>query len=211
VSTSKGPAEGQRVARAPDPLLEWIDWGYELPKRETVYIPILSPSPGAPVRCVCLSDGLTSVATHWLTNPNWPQVRGEPPGVTVPCVGLAHGCAGCLNVPPRSVRWKGYLAGWWAERGRLVLVELTAGAVRAAGGELLGRRDLRGKVVTVKREGYTRQSRATVEIRPSGLAEGDYPPAFDVRAALLRVWAREGVLRPAAGGPPGRGDNGNGQ
>lgn len=141
------------------------------------YYPIYSPTTDRDVAVVVLSQDVTGVYVHYYNHR------------TRPCLASRDLCEGCDLRYPR--RWKGYLACWDKSRGRLCLAQLTQEAfLRTAGLHAL-RGKLRGCVLRLTRAGASRNSRVNAQVKPVTWEEGLLPPAFDVKAALERIWFTE--------------------
>ena len=166
-----------------------IRWSDAPPAVEESFIPILSPRPGGSVKAISLSSWIRGVWTHYAAER------------TFPCTAPPEECLGCRAKLAR--RWKGYLAGLEPPRGRIVLVELTKLSVARAAILLESVGDLRGQLVTLRRNGRNRNAPVTLEVRHYCLPNDNTLPAeFDVKAALLRIWGRCEDAAIAAGELP---------
>lgn len=158
-----------------DPTVQWDDNPPENPGGR--FIPIYSPKCGQTMRLIVLSDHVEGVWTHWVD------------GRTIPCVGKTAGCiCGRLDL---GRRWKGYVAAYEPEHGRVVLAELTLGAytsIRERLTEVSYR--LRGKVLRLWRAGGKDNARCSASFLDKTLLDAStpLPAAPDVRETLRHIW-----------------------
>lgn len=145
------------------------------------FYPIWSPTPDRDVSAVITSQDVIGVWTHWYE------------GRTHPCRGSRRRCEGCGLGYRRQ--WKGYLAGHDFNRGRSGLIEVTQEAFLRTPGLTLRKGKLRGCVIRLRRAGASRQARVVAALTEWTGDRAALPPAFDVVAALERIW---GIGRPTA-------------
>jgi hypothetical protein len=154
-------------------------WG---PYDETRYVAILTPQPIFRYRFRVLGEACYVLVMHFLED------LGRH-GQYVPCCPDSAACVGCKRF--LRPRYMPFLACWWEENERHVVVQLTRDCLKA-------NRDLqpmhgvrlRGRYLECWREGKTTFSplHATLsEPQPNG--EG-WPIAADVLAVLGRRWQR---------------------
>ena len=157
--------------------VEAIAWTEEAPRKNGPYVPIIAAKPGAAVSAIVLSERMTAVYVHWSEGRSTPCRR--PNGVCELCE-LSY-----------ATRWKGYLGVFWAESGRIGLIELTTNAVDKCL-DLRRKTSLRGGKIKVRRPGSRPNASVFAEFyeyHPSfGFALKDLPPEFDVKGALMKVW-----------------------
>lgn len=157
------PPRGGAVAYAPFPD----------PDRRPFY-PIYSPTTDRDVLVVLLSPDLVGVFVHYYNHR------------TRPCLGNKEACEGCdLRY---DKRWKGFAAAWDKDKGRLCLVQVTQEAFLRTPAFHHNKGSLRGMVLRMTRAGASKNARVTATLKPATWADGVLPPAFDVKAALERVW-----------------------
>lgn len=143
------------------------------PDRRPFY-EIRSPTPDRDVQTVVLSANVLGVYTHHMNRR------------TRPCLGSRESCEGCDLKYDR--RWKGYLACWDRSKGRLELVELTQEAFLRCPAFHTKAGQLRGMVLRLARAGASKNARVTATVTPATWPPNVLPVAFDVKAALERVW-----------------------
>lgn len=143
------------------------------PDRRPFY-EIRSPTPDRDVQTVVLSQSVLGVYTHHFNRR------------TRPCLGNREACEGCDLKYDR--RWKGYLACWERSIGRLELVEITQEAFLRCPGFHVKDGSLRGMVLRLARAGASKNARVTATLTKATWPVGVLPAAFDVKAALERVW-----------------------
>lgn len=152
-----------------------VNYTNEIPPCEGVFIPILSPKPGAPIRGFLLSDELVGVNTHFYMDR------------TVPCKEPESKCIGCQYGLHK--RWKCYLGCWSKEMTRLVLVELTRKALEESLNIPKARTIFRrGLEIIVQRRGTKNNAPLLFELNANRNPGCELPKQFDIRAALERIW-----------------------
>lgn len=109
-------------------------------------------------------------------------------GRSVPCMKHTGDCAWC-NLK-RATRWVGYAPCVCHNRQRLFIMELTPGVMPSilTYHEQFG--SLRGCMVHLSRRNPRPNARLDINILAAGavLAPGDLPPAFDIEAALAKIF-----------------------
>lgn len=143
------------------------------PDRRPFY-EIRSPTPDRDVQTVVLSQSVLGVYTHHFNRR------------TRPCLGNRETCEGCDLRYDR--RWKGYLACWDRSKGRLELVEITQEAFLRCPPFHTEEGKLRGLVLRLARAGASKNARVVATLQKATWPPGALPPAFDIKAALERVW-----------------------
>lgn len=143
------------------------------PDRRPFY-EIRSPTMDREVQSVILSHNVLGVYTHYYNRR------------TRPCLGSKEKCEGCGMAYDR--RWKAFLAAWDRSKGRLEMVEVTQEAFLRCPGFHVAQVDLRGMVIRLFRAGTSRNARVTAQLTKANWPPGILPAAFDVKAALERVW-----------------------
>jgi hypothetical protein len=150
---------------------------HERPPREPGRkVDIISAQPGMMTRAVITSREMATCRTHWLGN-----------GDSKPC-SRNEACPWCKERIP--TRWKGYLCGFLTTTYCPCIIEITSGAV-ATCPELADRAiDLRGKIVSLTRNGASSNApvRAALEERTGTLLRAPLPAPFDLPKALFRIW-----------------------
>lgn len=169
-----------------------VAWSGPPDPERGVYYKCRSPKPGRDVTGVVLSEVITG-AVVWFRPPTGPDDRGR----SLPCTGNRETCEGCKT--HRTHAWKGYLACWSTTEGRLFLAEVTREAYLTCPLFEVYKRALRGKVVTLRRNGDAKNSRVTATLKLWAGQAGDLPPAFNVESALERMWFGEDGPNVAAG------------
>jgi hypothetical protein len=163
-----------------------IGWGAPCPSGDYPLIPIYRAVPGTYIRLVAVCGSIETVRLHFCP----PGVLGAKPR-TLPCTGDDE-CAGCRTLRlPR--RWYGYLGSWDPLLGRVVIAELTTGAVRTCQIQLFRQpAGLRGFPFKMWRRTKSKTSPVRVAFDLPQIDTGSLPPVFNVRAALARIWGVEG-------------------
>lgn len=156
-------------------MVEQINWQEPLPSGPKQWYPIFRPPPGGRVQGYILTDHPVSVRTHWYDDAEWP------------CTLKTGRCIGCEGV--KNERWTAYVGLYTATRKTPVgILPITLHAAMQCRELLLGGSDLRGYHVIVRRVGTRKNSACYAEIGPKRLSSDKLPPAFDLRAALVRLW-----------------------
>lgn len=133
------------------------------------------PKAGWSIPCLILSDWVFEVRTHYA-------------GRTVPCLVRERRCEHCEA--GRADRWAGYLAVVRPKGLGPAILELTPGCIKPIQEWCTTHGNLRGCEMVIARE--KNKANAAVEItylsrRP--LENGtELQPAFDIKAALWRIW-----------------------
>jgi hypothetical protein len=149
-------------------------WGPPPEGNQPKLIKIASPKWGIPIRMVILSDSCVGVWTHHYDKR------------TRPCMGKQGRCEGHdRNIP---ARWKGYLAALEPTHGRLYLAELTHGCVQQCPALYSEESSLRGMLILLERTAKAPNSKVFVELTAPKVSSVNLTAAFDVRAALHRIW-----------------------
>lgn len=139
---------------------------------------IVSPTPQMPVQAYIVSDELLGVLTHF------EQPGPTTNGRTRPCMGDGT-CRFCQE--GIAARWKGFVIGQGTQTGRLFIVELTENAAMSCYSTLTSPEGIRGKVITLKRAGKSRNSAVQAVITP-GDRRIALPDSFDLLPHLFRLW-----------------------
>lgn len=175
--------------------IPWIE-GYpaDAPARRD-YPLLWRPNVATPVKAVLLGGKLYCCLCHY----------DRTIGHNVPCLGEGR----CRYCPDAGIRPEGYLPAFdpLTRRKRVLVMtdSATAGFQRAT----FQRPDWRGAIVELKRMDGRRNARVGCRIVGEA-AVNALPPAFDVRAALERVWGLyasaalvPGEIAPADNPPQG--------
>lgn len=166
-------------------------WSDQPSPRHGTYIPVLRARPGIPVSAHILSARVQVVWVHWMGE------DGTKPHYDAP-----HLCPGCIV--GRAKRQYGYLAGWYATVGRYCLIEIPTRPLLDMWPDLDGSYStLRGQVISIRRMGDRANAQVAVRLVVGKVPADALPPAFDVRAALLRLWQE----LPGQSNPQGRRTN----
>jgi len=141
------------------------------------YCELVRPGPrfGWTVTGIILSDEPYKVRTHYLAK-------------TVKCTATHGRCAACEA--GRPTRWAGYVAFLRNAGKGFAIVELTPGVTPTLERWLHDHGTLRGTVITLERmKGRQNVIVRVANIAPySGPMHDAIPAAFDVRAAMHRIW-----------------------
>ena len=130
---------------------------------------------GFKVNALCLSDRPFGTETHFMSR-------------TIPCTGKENGCQGCAI--GRRTAWVGYFAATNHDRTRRFLIEVTPNCMIVVKRWLDLHGSMRGAWCTLERRSKRDTGRVSMSIAPNGLglAPADIPEAFDVQAALRKIW-----------------------
>ena len=158
-----------------------IAWSGPPDPERGVYYPIRSPKPGREVVGVVLSETITGAIVYY--EPAGPDERR---GRSRPCNGDKKTCEGCLG--GRDHVWKGYLACWDRQSGRLFLAEVTREAYLRCPMFELFKGALRAKLLRLTRNGEHANARVGARLEDLRVAGESLPPAFNVKSALERLW-----------------------
>lgn len=152
-----------------------IGWCEDVPPPENVFIPILSPKPGKPVRGFLLSDAHVGVWTHYYNERTVPH--REPHSSCLPCqYALAK-------------RWKAYFGCWSVQLCRLVMIELTRRSMEESLNFPNATRFFRrGLELFVSRRGSKANSPVIFELNANKDPGCELPKPFNVQKALERIW-----------------------
>lgn len=132
---------------------------------------------GQTVDALILSQQIHGASTHFI-------------GRTIRCTAMEGDCLACRQRKPR--RWTGYLAAYDCRRHRLCLLEVT----NSTAAELETRSEpyatMRNIWVRLKRKNGQSNGKVDVEnlemLKPEDAKKT--PPAFDVAAALEKLWGK---------------------
>lgn len=150
-----------------------VQWDDNGPARSQKWIPVVSPKPHQNLKLLITSDRWKGVYTHYFDER------------TRPCTGNELNCDGCYR--KLAKRWKAYLCGAILPYGKMVIVELTQGAMQGCP-EIIDRTThLRGRVLEMWRAGTSKTSPVKVKLQPmqSNLF---VPDAFNLMEALCVIW-----------------------
>lgn len=164
---------------------DWFDrvkWTEGKPRKSGLYVPILRADFTNPPCAYITSEQLLQVECHWIPVTG---KDGQERGHSFPCLeGECEYCAAGL----KGLRAKGYLAGIQDVRGQPVLLELTAGAIRACPMLTQKAVSLRGMKITLHRTSPKKGSRSYVK-----LGEGCNPTSigqpFQLKRILRKLWS----------------------
>jgi len=154
-----------------------VSWSERPEPDRRPFYPIRTPTTDRDVVVVVLSADVLGVHVHYYNRR------------TRPCLGTKETCEGCGLRYDR--RWKGYLSVWNRNIGRLELAEVTQEAYLRCPAFHTKKGDLRGMVLRLVRAGASRNARVTAILQPCQWERNVLPPAFDVKAALERIWFTE--------------------
>lgn len=159
-----------------------IVWGADLPDPTSRHIPIVVPKGRQMLELVILGPGEVTL-THWIPDPT---LTGG--GRTGPHLTPRELCLGCVRYD-QVPRWHTYLPCYDFMARRYVLADLTAWTIHHTP-DLDPSRGvrLRGRRVTIGRNGDSHNSPIMATLRDMRIEERDLPACFQVRAALLRLW-----------------------
>lgn len=157
-----------------------IQWGAPLPEYRGPWLPIIRAVPDVPVSLLIVSDRVLTTLEHYHAKRSYPHIEPK------------EACEGCLrNQLPRGY---GYLGCWHPRKGRHVLAQLTHQALWDSKGEILeAKHSLRGYWLRLRRIGVGACGRVEASLAPPSPMDCPLPPAFDVQAALLRLWGGEPI------------------
>lgn len=147
--------------------------------------------PDAPVKGLIVSPGLVYVATHYLDDRTTPH--------TVP----AKDCAGCRS--GQEPRGLAYLAILCDTYRTLCLAEVTDRAIRYCPALSIERGKLRGRRLTVTRQGRSMRSPLSVVLGNEFLVVPAALPSVsddDIKTQLLHIWGAPNRKPDADDGPP---------
>jgi len=150
-----------------------ILWDNEAPSKQHQFIPIISPRPHSRTVCVITSDTWIGAYTHFYDNR------------TRPCLDLVEHCEGCQR--KQAKRWKAYLCGILVPSHRQVIIEITLGALDSCPALRFDKGQLRGKKITLIRNGSARNAPVCVQLETLRGLE-NLPQPFDLMESLCRVW-----------------------
>lgn len=165
-----------------------IHWENLPPYEEGRYCPVVTVPAGPPQSFYVLGEMIVGVYTHWIDD------LGNG-GRSIPHLADRAACLGCRRF--QRPRWVPYLACWYPEPARHVLVQLTRDAVR--GCPLLDPRHeacLRGRILTAVRTGRAQTSSLRVTASEQQEDYHSWPIGVDECAVLCRLWGveRDGLV-----------------
>lgn len=165
-----------------------IGWAQEPPAGPGKYLPIYRAQTTGSFDVYGINDHITGAFLHVIDERD------------VPCLGSCLTCDLCKQ--GRSKRWKAWLPAWEPRYCRVVLLELTADAVRAAGDDLaVNGQSLRGRCLRVFRLGRdgkkprAKNAPVRVFITEDVMTDDQLPERIDCKAALRRLWGMDRELQ----------------
>lgn len=151
-----------------------VDFRAELPPAARNRVLFRSPKSGEKISGLIVSRQLVSVRVHWMD------------GGKRPCTRTAGWCDGCETVG--SWTWYGYVGVYAVGRNVPWLFEISLNAARSCPELIQKGAELRGRVLTLERQGMRHNSPVTASLSEPAPGRRTIPAEFDVQRELLKNW-----------------------
>jgi hypothetical protein len=115
---------------------------------------------------------LLQIDTHFLNNR------------TLPCV--QEHCPGCARERPR--RYEAYISGIWSTERRHIILAMTEGAARNIFDQAPNANQLRGHIITFKRNGHRTNGRLDATVSENMVSANTLPEAPELLRHLAHIW-----------------------